>query len=327
MSQHQVFLQIYSLLLIIEFMKGMVRIKAPATISNLNCGFDVLGLAIDGPYDKVEIGLTDTGKVEIEGIRGCDSLSTDPDSNVVGVVLKAVLAKAGGHYGFRVIIEKGIAPGSGIGSSGASSAAAAYGAGELLGRRFTQTELVEFAMEGERLASGSAHADNVAPAIFGGITLVRSYHPLDIIRVNVPAELYCTVILPDTEIKTSFARSILDRHIPLETAVKQWGNVGGLIAGLYTEDYELISRSLTDHVAEPTRARLIPGFSEMKKAALRSGALGAGISGSGPSVFALCRGEASATKVLKAMETAAGKTSTGFKSYLSSVSRTGAVTC
>jgi homoserine kinase len=308
-------------------MHKTIRVKAPATVSNLNCGFDVLGLALHEPYDIIEIELTDTGKVEIAGIKGCDSLSADPDKNVVGAVLKAVLAKTTGHHGFRVFLEKGIAPGSGIGSSGASSAAAAYGAGELLGRRFKQTELVEFAMEGERLASGSAHADNVAPAIFGGITLVRSCQPLDIVQVNVPSELFCVVILPDTEIKTSFARDILDRQIPLETAVRQWGNVGGLIAGLYSEDYDLVSRSLTDYVAEPRRAGLIPGFSGMKVAALGSGALGAGISGSGPSVFALCRGEVSAGKVLKAMETAAGSAGPGFKSYLSPVSRTGAVTC
>jgi homoserine kinase len=308
-------------------MDKRIRVKAPATVSNLNCGFDVLGLAMNEPCDIIDIELTDTGTVEIAGIRGCDSLSTDPDKNVAGVVLETVLAEAGVHYGFRLWLEKGIAPGSGIGSSGASSAAAAYGANELLDKRFTLTELVSFAMEGERLASGSAHADNVAPAIFGGITLVRSYQPLDIVQVNVPSELFCVVISPETVIKTSFARSILDRQIPLETAVRQWGNVGGLIAGLYREDYDLISRSLVDHVAEPKRASLIPGFEEMKEAAMKHGALGAGISGSGPSVFALCRGEPSAEGVLKAMEASATMAGINFKSYLSSVSRSGATTC
>lgn len=308
-------------------MKKRIRVKAPATVSNLNCGFDVLGLAIEEPFDVMEIELTETGTVEIAGILGCDSLSTDPDKNVAGVVLKAVLAKTGGGHGFRAWLEKGIAPGSGIGSSGASSAAAAYGANELLDRRFTSTEMVEFAMEGERLASGSAHADNVAPAIFGGITLVRSYRPLDIVRINVPSELFCAVILPETEIKTSFARSILDSQIALETAVRQWGNVGGLIAGLCREDYDLISRSLEDHVAEPKRAPLIPGFAGMKRAALEQGALGAGISGSGPSVFALCRGLASAGRVLVAMEKSIWAAGVNFKSYLSPVSSTGAVAC
>jgi homoserine kinase len=308
-------------------MTSRIKVKAPATVSNLNCGFDVLGLALEEPCDRIEIELTDTGVVEISDIKGCNSLSADPDKNVVGVVLKAVLAKVGGHHGFRVWIEKGIAPGSGIGSSGASAAAAACGANELLNKRFTLTQLVMFAMEGERLASGSSHADNVAPAIFGGVTLVRSYQPLDIVQVNVPPELFCTVILPETEIKTSYARSILDRQITLETAVRQWGNVGGLIAGLYCEDYDLISRSLHDYVAEPKRAPLIPGFAGMKEAAMKKGALGAGISGSGPSVFALCRGEASAERVLKAMESSAAATGFSFKSYLSPVSRTGAVTC
>ncbi len=214
-------------------MKKRIRVKAPATVSNLNCGFDVLGLALNEPCDYIEIELTDTGVVEIEEIRGCDSLSRDPDKNVVGVVLQAIIRNTGISSGFRVCLEKGIAPGSGIGSSGASAAAAAFGANELMNGRFTQTEMVSFAMEGEKLASGSSHADNVAPAIFGGITLVRSYRPLDIVRINVPSELYCAVILPETEIKTSFARSILDRQIALETAVRQWGNLGGLVAGLY----------------------------------------------------------------------------------------------
>jgi len=304
-----------------------IRVRATATVSNLNCGFDVLGMAINGPCDYIDLELTDSGSAEIKGIEGCSSLSTDPDKNVVGVVLNAMIRKTGSKSGFRAYIEKGITPGSGIGSSAASSAAAAFAANELMGNIFSMNELVAFAMEGELLASGTAHADNVAPALMGGITLIRSYEPLDIIQVHIPPELFCVVIHPDMEIKTSMARGILDKHIPLGIAVKQWGNVGGLIAGFFSEDYDLIGRSLVDHVAEPKRSSLIPGFSELKQAAMQSGALGAGISGSGPSVFALCRGEASGEKVLGAMKACMDARRVACNAYLSPVSMEGAKVC
>ena len=304
-----------------------IRVKATATVSNLNCGFDVLGMAINGPCDFIDLELTDNGAVEITGVKGCSTLSTDPDKNVVGVALNALIREAGTKSGFRAYIEKGITPGSGIGSSAASSAAAVYAANELMGNIFSIEELVAFAMEGERLASGTAHADNVAPALLGGITLIRSYEPLDIIRVNIPPELFCVVIHPDMEIKTSMARGILDKHIPLGTAVKQWGNVGGLIAGFFSEDYDLIGRSLVDHVAEPKRSSLIPGFNELKQAAMHNGALGAGISGSGPSVFALCRGEASGEKVLRAMKAYMDASRIACNAYLSPVNREGVKVC
>jgi homoserine kinase len=326
-SQHRVFLHLYHIQLTPLLMGKRVRVKAPATVSNLNCGFDVLGFAVNEPYDILEVELTGTGSVEITSIKGCDSLSTDPAKNVVGAVLNAMTAASDRATGFRVSIEKGILPGSGIGSSAASSAAAAFAGNLVLGGIFTLSELVEFAMEGERLASGAPHADNVAPALCGGITLVRSYEPLDIVQLNIPRELFCVIIHPEIEVKTSVARGLLDRHLPLETAVRQWGNVGGLVAGLYREDYDLIGRSLEDYVAEPKRSGLIPGFREMKESAISSGALGAGISGSGPSVFALCRGESSAEAVLESMGKVMIKARISYKAYLSPVSHTGAVTC
>ena len=301
-----------------------VRVLAPATVSNLSCGFDVIGLALGEPYDIVELELTDTGTVEIAEIRGCSTLSRDPGNNVVGAVLRAIAERAGNGTGFRAVLEKGIRPGSGIGSSGASAAAAASAANELLDRIFTPHETILFAMEGERLASGAAHADNVAPALLGGITLVRSYEPLDIVQLHIPDELWCVVIHPDTEIKTSVARGILDKHIPLDTAVKQWGNLAGLVAGLYSEDNDLIGRSLADLVAEPKKAGLIRGFHELRAAALASGALGAGISGSGPSVFALCRGAESAAQVKLNMSEAIRSGGIAFDAYMSPVSPAGA---
>lgn len=304
-----------------------IRVKATATVSNLNCGFDILGMAINEPCDYIDLEMTDSGAVEITAIKGCQGLSMDPDKNVIGVVLNAMIRKTGTKAGFRASVEKGISPGSGIGSSAASSAAAAFAANELLGNIFSLKELVAFAMEGERLASGTAHADNVAPALLGGIILIRSYEPLDIIPVNIPPELCCVVVHPDMEIKTSMARGILDKHIPFGTAVKQWGNVGGLIAGFFSEDYDLIGRSLVDHVAEPKRASLIPGFYELKQAAMLNGALGAGISGSGPSVFALCRGEACGEAVLSAMEAYMQTRGIPYNAYLSLVNREGAKIC
>ena len=301
-----------------------IRVKAPATVSNLSCGFDVLGLALDEPFDVVDLELTDTGTVVIDDIRGCSRLSRDPEQNVIGVVLGAASVMAGGSAGFRVSIEKGIRPGSGIGSSGASAAAAAFGANLLLGEKFTPAEMVRLAMEGERLASGAAHADNVSPALLGGIILVRSYEPLDIVRLHVPPELYCVVIHPETEIKTSVARGLLDRQVPLTTAVRQWGNLAGLVAGLYREDYDLIGRSLIDFVAEPKRSVLIEGFDLLKSTAMECGALGAGISGSGPAVFALCRGGDSAAAVMKGMSEAMKSQGIGFDAYVSPVSRRGA---
>lgn len=325
MSLPLVYLQIYYQLSITDLMEQRIRVKAPASVSNLNCGFDVLGLALTEPFDVIDLELTDTGIVEIETITGRGTLSRDPGKNVVGAVLKAISLAAGGKTGFRVNLEKGIRPGSGIGSSAASSAAAAFAADYLLGRRFTASELVRFAMEGERLASGAAHADNVAPALLGGITLVRSYDPLDIVQLNVPGDLFCVVIHPETEVRTSVSRGLLDRHVPLETAVKQWGNVGGLVAGLYREDYDLIGRSLEDYVAEPKRSALIPCFNELKRSAINSGALGAGISGSGPSVFALCRGEVAAEAVMHSMREVITSAAIGFEAYLSPVSSEGAV--
>lgn len=304
-----------------------VRIKAPATLSNLNCGFDVLGMAIDNPFDIIELELIEKRTVEITDITGCDGLSKDPSKNVVGVVLNAIISSTDKNIGFRVKIEKGINPGSGIGSSAASSAGAACGANILLGDIFSETEMVKFAMEGERLASGSAHADNVAPAIMGGITLVRSYEPLDIIKINIPKELWCVVLHPGLEVKTLEARKVLDKEIALATAVKQWGNVGGLIAGFYREDYDLISRSLEDFIVEPKRAAFIPGLYDLKKAAVETGALGAGISGSGPSVFALCRGEETAIRVSDAMSRFMRSTGYTFDTYVSRVSPEGASEC
>jgi len=278
-----------------------IKIFCPATIANISCGFDVLGVALDAVGDEMVIRKVGDKGIRITKLEGQD-LPLETEKNVAGVAGLALLTASEYEGGFEIEIYKKIKAGSGIGSSAASAAGAVWGMNQLLGAPFSTSKLVEFAMEGERLASGVAHADNVAPALFGGFTLVRSYEPLDIIPLNGPSELYATVIHPQIEVKTSDSRKILKTNITLKEGIKQWGNVGGLVAGLITEDYGLIGRSLVDHIVEPIRSILIPGFDEVKANSLAAGALGCGISGSGPSIFAFSKGEHTAQEVGLAMK-------------------------
>ncbi|RDY58368.1 homoserine kinase [Flagellimonas nanhaiensis] len=278
-----------------------IKIFCPATIANVSCGFDVLGLALDSVGDIMTVRKSTEEGIRITKISG-QELPLETKKNVAGVAGLALLEKSGLKGGFEIEIDKKIKPGSGIGSSAASSAGAVWAMNELLGRPFSKLELVQFAMQGEQLASDVAHADNVAPALFGGFTLVRSYDPLDIVPIPTPDELFATVIHPQIEIKTSDSRKILKTNISLEKGIQQWGNLGGLIAGLFQSDYDLIGRSLEDHIIEPIRSILIPGFDQIKSGAINSGALGCGISGSGPSIFALSKGQDVAETVAQSMD-------------------------
>jgi homoserine kinase len=278
-----------------------IRVFCPGTIANVSCGFDVLGLSLAGVGEYMTVTQTPTKGITISEITGQD-LPLETAKNVAGVSGLALLEALGSEAGFDIKIEKKIKAGSGIGSSAASSAGAVWAINHLLGNPYTTIELIPFAMEGERLASGVAHADNVAPALLGGFTLVRSTDPLDVVSLPSPRELYATVIHPQIEIKTADSRRILKSSLSLKDAITQWGNVGGLVAGLYREDYELIGRSLQDVVIEPVRSILIPGFDEIKAAALNAGALGCGISGSGPSVFALSKGADKAHEVAQQLK-------------------------
>ncbi|MGS2763315.1 homoserine kinase [Sinomicrobium sp. M5D2P9] len=277
-----------------------IRFFCPATIANVTCGFDVLGLCLDTVGDEMVVRKTEAGKVSITKVEG-QELPLQTERNVAGVSALAMLKALGSSQGFEIEIYKNIKPGSGIGSSAASAAGAVFGINKLLGEPFSAAELIPFAMEGEKLASGALHADNVAPALLGGFSLVRSYEPLDVIKLHTPGELFASVIHPQIEVKTADARSVLKHSVPLKKAIQQWGNLGGLVSGLYTEDYELISRSLNDVIIEPLRSLLIPKFDQVKQAALDAGALGGGISGSGPSIFALSKGQGTAAKVAEAM--------------------------
>lgn len=298
-----------------------VKILAPASVANLVCGFDVLGMSLADPADEMTMSLSDTPGIRIvhEDEYG---LPEAPEKNVSGAALIAMMKELDPSTGFDVRIKKCIKPGSGLGSSAASSAGAVAGANALLGYRFSNEDLVRFAMSGEKLASGVKHADNIAPCLFGGITLIRSILPLDIVRLSFP-DLYVTVVHPQIEVKTSDARQILRKQVLLKDAIKQWGNIAGLVAGFQQKDYDLIGRSLEDVIIEPVRSILIPGFDEVKQKCKDVGALGGGISGSGPSVFMLSVEEQTARRIGKVMEEVYGRLGIDYKVYVTKIDEKG----
>jgi homoserine kinase len=299
-----------------------IKIFAPATVANVSCGFDSLGFAVDAIGDEMTFTKTAEKGVQITNITGAN-LTYNVDENAASAVVKKMLHTANADFGIELTIHKGFSPGSGLGSSAASAAGAAFGTNQLLGDMYSNLELTKFAMFGEKVACGSAIADNVAAAIFGGFILVRSYEPLEIIKLPVPNELRVVAIHPQITIKTKDARDVLPTKIPLKDAVTQWANVGGLISGLYTDNYNLISNSLVDIVAEPARKSLIPFFDNIKNSALKAGALGAGISGSGPTIFALCKGDTVAKAVYKSIEESYKNTGIDFEMFVSKVSPEG----
>ncbi|HYF33556.1 MAG TPA: homoserine kinase [Chitinophagaceae bacterium] len=298
-----------------------VKVLCPATVANLVCGFDVLGMALHSPRDIMQVRLTDE-----PGIRICHDdeygLSNVPEQNVAGVALMAMLNEVPDAPGFEVLINKRIKPGSGLGSSAASAAGVVVAANYLLGNVFNREKLVQFAMWGEKLASGVKHADNIAPCIYGGITLIRSIFPLDVVQLQAPP-MYVTVVHPQIEVKTSDARQILRKEVQLKQAIKQWGNIAGLVAGLMKNDYSLISRSLEDVIIEPVRSMLIPGFDAVKSRCRETGALGGGISGSGPSIFMLSAEESIARQVEYVMTEVYVSAGIDFKTYVTTINYEG----
>ena len=304
-------------------MPNSVLVHSPATLSNLGCGFDVLGLALAAPYDTIRVTRSAEPGVRIQHLDPYN-LPTDARHNVAGVALLALLKAAPEAIGFDIEITKGIKPGSGVGSSAASAVGAVVGANALLGNRFSKMQLVNFAMEGEAMASGARHADNIAPAVFGGFTVVRALEPaIDIVPLAAPP-LWVAVVHPQVEVKTSDSRKVLPAAVPLGLAVRQWANVAGLVAGFLTADYELIGRSLEDHIVEPARLPLIPGLAEARKRALAAGAIGGGISGSGPSIFMLNKTEATAQAVGTALGSVFAELGIEFNVYVGPVGTEGA---
>jgi homoserine kinase len=302
-----------------------IKVFAPATVANVACGFDVLGFAVDAPGDVVTMSLHYAQSIRIKKISGDGGrLPLQVEKNTAGVAVNAFLEHLHLQQGVEISIEKNLPLGSGMGSSAASSAAAVVAINELFNNPLSREELVPFAMEAERIACGAAHADNVAPAIMGGFVLIRSYAPLDLIRIPSPKNLYCTIITPNIELRTEDARKILKQEITLKDGILQWGNLAGLIAGLMKNDYELIGRSLQDVIIEPMRALLIPGFDEVKNAALESGVLGCSISGSGPSIFALSTSKNIAEKAGDAMKAALVEIGLEGTVYVSKINNEGA---
>ncbi len=284
---------------------------APATVANVGSAFDVLGFALEHPGDCVHASVSASSGVRILGIEGDGGrLPRDPLKNTAGVSVRALLDHlvAGdaslASLGLDLTIRKGLPIGSGLGSSSASAVAAVVAANAALGEPLARSELLPFAMEGERVACGTAHADNVAPALLGGFVLIRSYEPLDVVMLPAPPQALVVVATPHIELNTHDARRVLRRSVPLSAAVAQWGNVAALVAGIFQGDVALMGRALEDKIIEPERSQLIPGFSAVKSAALDAGALGCSISGSGPSIFALCRSRQSAERVGESMQLA-----------------------
>ena len=303
--------------------RGWVEVLAPATIANLVCGFDVLGLALKEPNDIMKVALSDQPGIRIQH-NDTFNLPVIPEENVAGVALLDMMQELDKSYGFDIIIEKHIKPGSGLGSSAASAAGVVVAANHLLGNIFSKEDLVRFAMAGEKLASGVKHADNISPGIYGGITLIRSIFPLDIISLPAPP-LFVAVVHPQIEVKTSDAREILRKEVLLKDAIKQWGNIAGLVAGFMKNDYGLISRSLEDVIIEPVRSMLIPGFDDVKQKSVDAGALGGGISGSGPSIFMLCEKESTAAKVEKIMKDIYDNTGLAYYTYVTTINNEGII--
>jgi homoserine kinase len=308
-------------------MRNDIHIFAPASVANVACGFDTLGFAIHRPGDDLVARFSNKPGLTISAITGDEGkLPLEPEKNTAGVSALALMEHLGVVQGIEIEIHKGIPSGSGLGSSACSAVAGAVAVNELLGRPLSREALLPFALKGEAIASGGAiHADNVGPCLLGGMVLVRSNKDLDTVNIPVPKDLYAAVVLPNLEILTTKAREILRKEIPMSEAIVQWGNLGGLVAGLMQSDYELIGRSLQDVIVEPYRANLIPGFYQVKQAAINAGALGCSISGAGPAVFALCRGDEKAFQVAIAMQFAFQDNNIQCERFISTINTHGAM--
>ncbi|MBW7840705.1 MAG: homoserine kinase [Chitinophagaceae bacterium] len=297
-----------------------VKLRVPATIANIVCGFDVLGFAVSAPYDEITLKLSEKPGIRIHHTDNFE-LPEDPVLNVAGVSLQALLNETGSAIGFDVEIQKNIKPGSGLGSSAASAMGAVAAANMVLGNPFTKSQLLYFAMQGEKVAGGVAHLDNVAPCLLGGVSIIQSLQPPDAVSIPAP-ELHVSIIHPQIEVKTSDSRKIIRKEVPLKSAIIQWSNVASLVAGFCTGNYTLIGKSLHDVIFEPSRSILIPGFEEVKSRCLAAGALGGGIAGSGPSMFMFSREKDTAEKVVREMTTVYQNLGVDYKTYVTTLKQT-----
>lgn len=301
-----------------------VTAKAPATVANVACGFDIFGFAVDSPADEVTVETNPNGGLVVSGITGDDNrLPREAASNTATVAINCFCNSLGIAADYSVFIAKKLPLGSGMGSSASSSVAALLAINHMVGEPLTRRELLPFAMEAERIACGSAHADNVAPALLGGFIVIRGYQPLDTLSIPVPDKLHCTLVYPHIEVKTSDSRRVLRSTIPLKDAIVQGGNIAGLVIGFMQSDYDLISRSLHDVIAEPVRSMLIPGFAAAKSGAMHAGALGCSISGSGPTLFCLSDSLTIAQEAGKQMREAFSQAGLNSDLYISKINTSG----
>jgi homoserine kinase len=302
-------------------MKDSIKVFAPATVANVVCGFDVLGFAVNEPGDEVIMRLTDKQGINISKITGDNGrLPLDPAKNTVSVSVQHYLQSIGRmEIGLDIELHKKMPIGSGLGSSSASTVAGLFAAKTLLGDDTDPAKLLPFARKGEEMACGHGHADNVAPALLGGFVLIRSYDPLDVIRLPHPKDLYCAIVFPDVDVPTREARQIIRNKILMKDAVTQWGNIAGLVSGLFMNDIDLIGRSMKDILVEPIRSMLIPDFYKMREMAMEMGAVSFGISGSGPSVFAFTRDQETAKKITQKLQQHLTGIQIGSNSYVSDI--------
>lgn len=298
---------------------------APATVANFVCGYDILGFAIEGLGDEVTVSFNHSKQNSFELISDQPELKNLPvEKNVAYRMVELVQQAVQRTEGIHITLNKKMPLNSGLGSSSASSVAALVATNALLEANLNLEHLLPLAMEGERMACGNAHADNVAPCLCGGIVLVKSYEPLEIVSLPTPPHWYVAVLHPQVDVPTKEARRILKPKVKLKDAVVQFGNIAGLVAGIYSLNDELVSRSMQDVLIEPYRAMLIPYFYEMKEKALELGAIGFGISGSGPSVFALCTSQENAQRVAQRLTEVLTLYQVGSESYVSPISTEGA---
>ena len=299
-----------------------IKVFSPGSITNLSCGYDILGVCLNNRGDEITVTKTENKGIIIKS-NDDYNISNDINKNVAGIAAQALLKKTSTEFGFEIEIKKGIKPGSGIGSSAASSAGTVFAINQLLDSPFSQLDLIKFSMEGEKFVSDSYHADNVAPIILGGITLVRSISEIDVIKLPTPKSLEVIIIRPNIEIKTSDSRKVLRKKIKIEEMVQQSANLGSFVSSLYNEDFNLMSRSIVDIIAEPNRRILIPEFDNIIKLSKINGAIAAGISGSGPSIFSLSKDTIISEKILNATTDHYNKLGISYDGFISKINTTG----
>ena len=303
-----------------------IKIKAPATVANLSCGYDILGLCLDKPFDEIEISKISEKNIILESIKtDFSNIPINPKQNTGGLPAILIQEDLNLNHGFKISIKKGVPLFGGMGSSAATAVGVVYGINKLLGNPLDNNDIIKYALEGEKISSDTPHADNIGPCLLGGLVLIKGTNPLDLIQLPI-GPLYVSIIHPDIQISTKIARELLPKSITMKKAIKQWSNIAALTYGFTVNDHNIIKRSMHDNIIEPVRSKLIPGFNKIQYAANKEGALGCSISGSGPSIFALSQNKNEAEKVLLAMKKEASKFSYLFHSYLTPINHSGVTT-